>query len=123
MSSPSSETLPVNGTKPVTASISVVLPAPFGPIRPSSSPSRTSRSTASRAWTPPNATDSPVTDRTGTVAARGEFGVSTVARRKGMAPNSLNGIRLLRLSSAKAYRAGFRSGSGGWTAGRLWIRL
>ena len=41
--------LAVTGTKPVTASMSVVLPAPLGPIRPTTSPGRTSIDTSSTA--------------------------------------------------------------------------
>ena len=40
---------PLTGTKPVTASMSVVFPAPFGPIRPTTSPGRTSIDTSSTA--------------------------------------------------------------------------
>ena len=41
---------------PVTASMNVVLPAPFGPISPRTSPGRTSRVTPSSATTPPKRT-------------------------------------------------------------------
>ena len=47
---------PVAGTKPVTASMRVVLPAPFGPIRPTTSPGRTSIDTSSTATTEPKRT-------------------------------------------------------------------
>ena len=47
-------------TKPVTASTNVVLPAPLGPIRPTSSPSPTSKLTSRSACTPPKSTDRPV---------------------------------------------------------------
>ena len=52
-SRPSSSTRPVERTNPVIASMNVVLPAPFGPISPTSWPSSTSTSTSSTARTPP----------------------------------------------------------------------
>ena len=52
-------------TKPVIASMNVVLPAPFGPISPTSCPCSTSRSTPSTARTPPKRTERPVVARTG----------------------------------------------------------
>jgi hypothetical protein len=61
---PPSSTRPVLATKPEAASTSVVLPAPLGPIRPTSSPSRTSSVTSRSACTPPNATDRPATRNT-----------------------------------------------------------
>ena len=67
-SSPSSSTRPSQRTKPLIASMNVVLPAPFGPIRPTSCPSPTSRSTSTTAWTPPNRTEIPVAFRTGVIA-------------------------------------------------------
>ena len=49
--------LPFAGlTKPVIASISVVLPAPFGPIRPTISPALTVTETSLTATTPPKRT-------------------------------------------------------------------
>jgi hypothetical protein len=57
MSSPAKATVPANGTNPLMASMKVVLPAPFGPIRPTSWPSSTSRSTSIKARTPPNETE------------------------------------------------------------------
>src|SRR5665213_3614465 len=53
-------TLPCAGTNPVIASMNVVLPAPFGPISPTSCPSSTSRSTLSSACTPPTLTEIPL---------------------------------------------------------------
>ena len=54
MSSPFSVTVPeASGVKPVTASMSVVLPAPFGPIRPVIRPGLTSSETSSTATTAP----------------------------------------------------------------------
>ena len=44
-------------TKPVTASIRVVFPAPFGPIRPTTSPGRNTSDTSSTACTPPKRTE------------------------------------------------------------------
>jgi len=41
------------------ASMKVVLPAPFGPIRPTSSPGSMSKSTPATARTPPKLTDTP----------------------------------------------------------------
>src|SRR6478735_3415300 len=46
------------------ASTKVVLPAPLGPINPTSSPGSTSRSTSTTAWTPPNDTEMFRADRT-----------------------------------------------------------
>ncbi len=55
MASPSSSMLPADTlTNPVIASMSVVLPAPFGPIKPRISPGSTLIDTSSRATTPPN---------------------------------------------------------------------
>ena len=51
---------PLTGTKPVTASMRVVFPAPFGPIRPTTSPGRTSIDTSSTATTEPKRTVRPV---------------------------------------------------------------
>src|SRR5262245_46513250 len=67
--------------------MNVVLPAPFGPIRPTSCPSPTSRSTSTTARTPPNRTEIPVACRTGVIApprwsANGDAALaSEVARR------------------------------------------
>src|SRR3954451_24323372 len=57
MSAPSRIVVPRWPTNPVTASMKVVLPAPFGPISPTSSPGCTSMSTSTTAWTPPNDTE------------------------------------------------------------------
>jgi len=46
-------TEPVAGTRPVIASMTVVLPAPLGPIRLTISPGSTFRLTSSTALTPP----------------------------------------------------------------------
>jgi hypothetical protein len=62
---PSSSTRPRHRTKPLIASMNVVFPAPFGPIRPTSCPSRTSRSASTSARTPPKLTDTPLAWRTG----------------------------------------------------------
>jgi hypothetical protein len=43
----------VSGAMPVTALISVVLPAPLGPMRPSVCPGCTVKDTSSSATTPP----------------------------------------------------------------------
>ena len=57
MSRPSKAIRPAVGRKPpATRRKSVLLPAPFGPIRPWRSPSSRSRSTPSTARSPPNAT-------------------------------------------------------------------
>src|ERR671919_255069 len=45
-----------NGWKPEMHSKSVVFPAPLGPISPTISPSRTSRDTSDKAWSPPKET-------------------------------------------------------------------
>src|SRR5262249_50369869 len=56
MSRPSSSTVPpVGRSNPVTTFTSVDLPAPFGPISPTTSRRRTSSETLSSAWTPANA--------------------------------------------------------------------
>jgi hypothetical protein len=54
---------PVARTSPEMASISVVLPAPLGPMRNRRSPGSTDRSTASTATKPSNETVSPETSR------------------------------------------------------------
>src|ERR1700761_6156848 len=55
MSRPASETLPASGARwPVSWLISVVLPAPFGPMMACSSPLATSIETLSVARMPPN---------------------------------------------------------------------
>ena len=59
---PSNTVVPASGgVKPATISNSVVLPAPFGPMMPRISPSRTSRSTFWTALTPPKFFDMPRT--------------------------------------------------------------
>ena len=60
MSVPSNRTDPWAGTNPVMASIVVVLPAPLGPMRPTSDPALTSRSKLSTARLPPKETLSPL---------------------------------------------------------------
>src|SRR5207248_9480778 len=58
--SPSSTIVPLSGRwTPVNRLKMVVLPAPLGPIKPTSSPQPTARSTSSTARTPPNAFDNP----------------------------------------------------------------
>src|SRR6185295_6930482 len=52
---------PAEGWMPVTAFSVVVLPAPFAPIRLTSSPSRTSKLAPLTAWMPPLATRKPST--------------------------------------------------------------
>ena len=54
-----------SGTKPEMASMKVVLPAPLGPIRPTSWPGSIRRSTSTTAWTPPKLTDNACVSRTG----------------------------------------------------------
>ena len=58
---PSVSTLPLEGMSPRIERISVVFPAPLGPMRPTSSPARASRSTPSRTLRPPRRAPSPVT--------------------------------------------------------------
>jgi len=53
MSSPANRTRPVHGLKPAIASNSVVLPAPLGPMSPTTSPSSTANDTDSTAVSPP----------------------------------------------------------------------
>jgi hypothetical protein len=56
-SCPLNTTRPVVGTKPVTPSMNEVLPAPFGPISPTSEPGETWTSTSLTARMPPKVTD------------------------------------------------------------------
>src|ERR1700722_11477680 len=60
---------------------SVVLPAPFGPIRPQICPALTSNETLSRATIPPKRTDNPLMLRTGALlsAATAAFGRSALS--------------------------------------------
>ena len=70
MSSPANMTLPPAGvTNPVTVLKKVVLPDPFGPMSPRSSPVRISTSNPSSARTPPKRTDSPAATSSGAVTA------------------------------------------------------
>ena len=77
---------PAPATKPVTASMIVVLPAPFGPMSPTTSPGCTSKLTSSTATTPPKRT---VRSATVSVAggtgsgASGRSGASSRAARSG----------------------------------------
>src|SRR5690242_5046387 len=65
MSAPRNRTRPAVGARnPVTRLNSVVLPAPFGPISPTISPSRTVNETPSTARSPPNARARPATSST-----------------------------------------------------------
>ena len=57
---------PLEGTNPLTAFIMVDLPAPFVPIRPTTSPASTVIEALSTARTPPKCTDRPSTDSAGT---------------------------------------------------------
>src|SRR5579875_2351361 len=68
---PPSRTSPWYRTKPVTASMKVVLPAPFGPMRPTSWPGSISRSTPVSARTPPKLTDTPRALNTEVIDAAG----------------------------------------------------
>ena len=56
---------PLEGTKPLMASKTVVLPAPLGPMIPRISPCVRPKLTSSTARTPPKVTVSPVTWNTG----------------------------------------------------------
>src|SRR5436190_8329513 len=70
MSSPAKRMRPASGCSiPESWLISVVLPAPFGPITACVSPSRTSRSTPSVACSAPNALRNPLTSRSGSAIA------------------------------------------------------
>src|SRR5215472_3720965 len=62
---------PSTGRRPVTQLKSVVLPEPLGPIRLTSSPAPTDRSTASTAVTPRKRLVSPRTSRSGMSLPRG----------------------------------------------------
>src|SRR3954454_8324770 len=67
MSCPPSATRPwVGGCSPQMTLNNVVLPAPFGPMRPVTWPTSTRRSTSSSARTPPNSTETSATSRTAT---------------------------------------------------------
>ena len=65
--------------------MNVVLPAPFGPISPTSWPSTTVRSTSSSASSPPNETEMPVADRTTAPGSRGFRGCPGAAATDGRA--------------------------------------
>src|SRR5262249_21703110 len=69
-SRPSRVTRPRERTNPVIASMKVVFPAPFGPIRPTICPSPTTRSTSTTACTPPKLTEIPAASRTGVTGRR-----------------------------------------------------
>ena len=64
MSLPLTLIVPSALTNPVIASMHVVLPAPFGPISPTSAPAPTSNDTSDTARTAPNRTDSESTRST-----------------------------------------------------------
>src|SRR5579864_6876794 len=65
MSAPRNRTRPAVGAmNPVTRLNSVVLPAPFGPISPTISPSRTANETPSTARSPPKVRERPATSST-----------------------------------------------------------
>ena len=96
---PDSSTVPVLFTKPEMASMRVVLPAPFGPISPTSSPSFTSSVTSLSACTPPKLTERPVTRSAAGWPDRSGREVRGVSRSR-TAP----------------------SASGAWTCGRLCVR-
>src|SRR5487761_1440135 len=69
---PLKSTVPLSGSlKPDMRSIAVLLPAPFGPMRPVTCPSGALNEHASTAITPPNRFVSPLTSRTG--PATGSF--------------------------------------------------
>src|ERR1700722_11039108 len=73
-------------TNPVTASIRVVFPAPFGPITPWISPGATSTDTSCRAFTPLKDTDRPSTrSLLGTAGAAPATGNAGRAGRPGAA--------------------------------------
>src|SRR5262245_3707601 len=68
MSSPANSTRPESGgTVPAAMPNNVVLPAPFGPIMPSASPSRSARSTPSATTTAPNRFEMFSSARTGAI--------------------------------------------------------
>ena len=67
-------------TNPVTASMTVVLPAPLGPIRPTTSPGPTSKDTSRTATTLPNRTVSPRTDRVAGGTSSGSTSGSSTGR-------------------------------------------
>ena len=63
-SAPNTETEPFSGRMtPEMTFISVVLPAPLAPMRPTISPGPTEMSVSSKATTPPNLTRTPFTSR------------------------------------------------------------
>ena len=60
---------PSGRTTPPTMFISVLLPAPFWPIRPRTRPRPSARLTSRTAWTPANAFDTPASSRIGVAHA------------------------------------------------------
>src|ERR1700682_2429543 len=73
MSSPAKRIRPASGRRlPASWAISVVWPAPFGPMTACVSPSRTSRSMPSLARSAPKLLDRPVTSSIGLVENSGE---------------------------------------------------
>ena len=89
MSRPSQVIEPaVSRLLPATQSMSVVLPAPFGPSRPTTSPGATCSVTSSRAVNPPNRWVSPDTAR-----VRAGTGVRRAAGSGSGAPGRSPGIR------------------------------
>ena len=77
MSSPAKMTRPASGaTVPVAMPNSVVLPAPFGPMMPSASPSASERSTPSATTTAPNRFEIFSSARIGAMGLRQPIGCS-----------------------------------------------
>ena len=70
-----------SGSRPATASSKVVLPAPFGPMRPTISPAGTEKDTSARAHCSPYRLASAITcTRTGAASAMRGVAVNTVIR-------------------------------------------
>src|ERR1700722_18749274 len=98
---------PEGRTNPVMASISVVLPAPFGPIRPATSPGTMVKLASATAVTPPKVTLSPST-RSVAGVTRTVLGTAGLAATAGAAAPA----------GPRAVRRGGGGGGGGRVGGR-----
>ena len=94
--------------KPVTTSSSVVFPAPFGPMSPTTSPGVTVNETSSTATTPPNRTVMPCTSSS-TPRARGA-GSTSIGRSATSCSTGLK-KRANRLATSEAVPSGARRSS------------
>src|SRR5690606_30705967 len=104
-SSPSSTRPPARGAWPVMAFTSVVLPEPFGPIKPTISPDDTDRLTRSSARRPENSTDTsaamsdvvPMAESARQGRSPGGFTASGCGNGRGAAPAHEGGLSALQL--------------------------